>query len=84
MLPFGSICKFQETRRQFESYAQWLSVYCRERNIPTIDFHQVFMREDGSVRGELFSDALHPNANGHFLMAEKVCQELEAMRYLQL
>jgi len=64
---------------QFEQYARWISIYCRERNIPTIDFHQSFLRADGSVRGELFSDALHPNAEGHRLMAEALCQALETM-----
>lgn len=62
---------------QFEAYARWLEVWCRERDVPAVDFHRPFLREDGSVREELFSDALHPNAAGHRLMADVLCRALE-------
>jgi len=54
-----------------------LEVWCRERDVPAVDFHRPFLREDGSVREELFSDALHPNAAGHRLMADVLCRVLE-------
>lgn len=61
---------------QCRRYAQWLSVYCRERKIPCVDFHAPFLNEDGSVRRELLSDGLHPNAMGHQVMADTLSRVL--------
>ena len=61
---------------QCSRYARWLTVYCRERSIPYVDFHTPFLNEDGSVRRELFSDGLHPNAMGHRIMADTLAQVL--------
>lgn len=64
------------TAMQCRSYARWLQVYCRERNIPAVDFHTPFLNPDGTVRRELFSDGLHPNAMGHRVMADVLCSVL--------
>lgn len=61
---------------QCRRYAQWLTVYCRERNIPYVDFHTPFLNADGTVRRELLSDGLHPNAMGHRVMADTLCHTL--------
>ena len=35
--------------------------------------------EDGSVKKEYYTDALHPNALGHAAMAEVLCKRLEEL-----
>ncbi|MBQ4505269.1 MAG: arylesterase [Firmicutes bacterium] len=57
----------------------WLTNYCKERNIPIVDFRSVFVKKDGSVRRNLFQDGVHPTAEGHRLMAEQVCKVLEPL-----
>ena len=61
---------------QCHNYAQWLILYCRERNIPFVDFYTNFLNDDGTVRRELFSDGLHPNTMGHQVMADTLCRFL--------
>ena len=35
--------------------------------------------EDGSVRRELFDDGIHPNEEGHRIMADVLIKEIKAM-----
>lgn len=60
-----------------EKYAFWLTNYCSERAIPVVDFRRAFFDENGNVRRELFLDGLHPNAEGHRLMADVLCKLLD-------
>lgn len=63
--------------RQCERLAQVLCAFCTAQEIPFIDYRNAFLNEDGSVRTELYTDALHPNATGHAVMAEVLCRRLE-------
>lgn len=63
--------------RQCERLAQVLRAFCAGREIPVIDYRKAFLNGDGTVRTELYTDALHPNADGHRVMAEVLCQRLE-------
>lgn len=60
-----------------EKYVYWLTHYCDERAIPVADFYGAFHNEDGSVRRELLFDGLHPNAQGHGVMADVLCKLLK-------
>ena len=62
--------------RQCERLAQVLRAFCAGREIPVVDYRKEFLNEDGTVRTELYTDALHPNADGHRVMAEVLCQRL--------
>ena len=42
-----------------------------------MDYRSAFYREDGSVREELYVDALHPNADGHRVMADVLIPRLK-------
>ena len=59
-----------------EEYAAVLKIYCEEKGIPYADFRAAFLGEDGRGREELFLDGLHPNEQGHALMAEALCKTL--------
>lgn len=62
--------------QQCERLAQVLRAFCADREIPVIDYRKAFLNGDGTVRTELYADALHPNALGHRAMAEVLCQRL--------
>lgn len=64
---------------QCRRYARWLTDYCQARSIPYVDFHSPFLNSDGSVRRELLSDGLHPNAMGHRVMADTLCRALPGL-----
>ena len=62
---------------QCEKLAQVLRAFCAGRDIPYIDYRSAFLNEDGTVKKEYYTDALHPNAKGHAAMAEVLCKRLE-------
>ena len=59
-----------------EEYAKLLKIYCEEKGIPYADFRACFVDEAGKGKDELFFDGLHPNEEGHRLMAEELCKTL--------
>ena len=63
--------------QQCERLAEVLRAFCTVREIPYVDYRKAFLNEDGSVRAELYTDALHPNADGHRVMAEVLSKRLE-------
>ena len=55
------------------SLAEEMRTAAKSSDIPCIDFFGAFHGEDGQVRTEAFlEDGLHPNAEGHRLMADGV------------
>ena len=67
----------EQVKALVEEYATVLKIYCEEKGIPYADFRASFLTEDGRGREELFLDGLHPNEEGHALMAEALCETLE-------
>ena len=63
--------------QQCERYAHVLRAYCTARDIPHIDYRSAFLNEDGTVKKDYYTDALHPNAKGHLAMAEVLLQRLD-------
>ena len=59
-----------------------LSVTAEESDIACLDFYHHFLDKDGSVIGKYFlEDGLHPNREGHLLMAEKLVELLQTAFY---
>lgn len=65
--------------QQCERLAEVLRAFCTGREIPYIDYRKAFLNEDGTVRTQLYTDALHPNADGHRVMAEVLCARLKEL-----
>ena len=70
------VANFRESAKLLETYCAWLKTYCQAFRIPTVDFREDFLDAQGNVRRELFCDGLHPNAQGHRLMAKKIGEKL--------
>lgn len=63
-----------------ESYFEWLLTFCKAFGInKVIDFRPDFLKADGSVDTSLFADGLHPNAEGHRLMADHLTAMLRSI-----
>ena len=59
-----------------EAYCRWLRDFCAAFGVQTIDFRADFLTPEGQVRRALFLDGMHPNADGHSIMAERLCKEI--------
>lgn len=57
-----------------EKYDQIIRSVCDEKEIPFID---IFSEYKNNNHHELLSDGLHPNTNGHKLIADKVIEHLD-------
>ena len=74
--PWAQVVDFEQSARLMKDYCTWLRQFCRVFGLPVVDFAQDFIAPDGDVRHELFWDGLHPNAQGHRLMADRLKQAL--------
>lgn len=74
--PWGQVVDFERSARLMQDYCAWLKQFCTVFCLPIIDFAQDFFTPDGQIRHDLFWDGLHPNAQGHRLMAERMKQAL--------
>jgi len=69
---WAHVVDFPRAARLLDEYAQWLKDFCAAFSVGVVDFREDFLRPDGSVREELFLDGLHPNREGHRLMAQRL------------
>ncbi len=60
-------------------YADWMGSYAQANQLPLIDFRTPFLLPDGRTNRQLFLDGLHPNEEGHRLMADVLCRTLETL-----
>ena len=67
---------YESAAKLLDTYCAWLKTYCRAFRIPTVDFREDFLDAQCNARRELFCDGLHPNAQGHRLMAKKIGEKL--------
>ncbi len=71
---WADLADFSKAAQQLEAYARWLKTFCQAFQIPLVDFRQDFFSPEGTVRRELLLDGLHPNAQGHALMAKRLTE----------
>ena len=69
------VANFHSAAKVLDGYCQWLKTYCKAFGIPTVDFREDFLASDSQARRELYCDGLHPTAQGHRLMAQKLLGE---------
>lgn len=74
---WAKLANFRDAAVLLEGYQGWLRVFCETFDIPVVDFWSDYVNQDSSVRRELFLDGLHPNAQGHRLMAARVREALK-------
>lgn len=72
---WAELANFEKSAQMLEQYCAWLKAFCAAFDIPTVDFREDYVNQD-TIRRELFLDGLHPNAEGHALMAKKLREVL--------
>ena len=59
-----------------KAYQQWMALFCRTFHVPYIPLYDLLRDADGTPRPELCLDGLHPTAEGHRIMAERIAAAL--------
>ena len=70
------LADFVHSAALLEDYCRWLKVFCKAFDVPTVDFRKDYVNQDGSVRRYLLADGLHPNTEGHRVMAARLLEDL--------
>lgn len=73
---WAQVVDFQQAARLMTDYCHWLRQFCQVFGLTVVDFARDFVAPDGEIKHELFWDGLHPNAQGHRLMADRLKQAI--------
>ena len=73
---WAQVVDFQQAARLMTDYCRWLRQFCQVFGLTVVDFARDFVGPDGEIKHELFLDGLHPNAQGHRLMADRLKQAI--------
>lgn len=73
---WGTLVDFPSVKGGLAAYYDWLTTYAAAFRLPTVDFRSDFLLPDGSADDSLYLDGLHPNAEGHRLMARRLTETL--------
>lgn len=74
-----SMANFPRAEESIRAFYTWLECFCRVFGLRMVDFRPDFLDSRAQPRRELYLDGLHPNAEGHRLMAERLVKMLSAM-----
>ena len=76
MAPIGG---WEKCIQKLDRMIDALTVSAGESDIAVLDFYHLFLDDNGHVQGKYFlEDGLHPNKDGHMLMAEKAARFLKS------
>lgn len=73
---WSQVVDFEHAAQVMDEYCAWVKRFCQVFGLNTVEFAQDFIDADGQVKHELFLDGLHPNREGHRLMAQRLEQSL--------
>ena len=64
---------------KLSDYVDAIKVVCEKNDIPVVDLFSLFTLDptDANIRNEYMPDGLHPNENGHEILAEIIAEELK-------
>ena len=76
MAPIGG---WENCNRKLADMVEALATSARTSEIACVDYYHLFLDENGEVLGKYFlEDGLHPNRDGHLLIAEKTVELLRS------
>ncbi|WP_326908004.1 GDSL-type esterase/lipase family protein [Sedimentibacter sp. MB31-C6] len=67
---------FNKIAEEHNKYHDWVLEFCKCFKVKYIDFYTEFEKEAGTNFKNLFLDGLHPNEEGHEIMAEIFCRHI--------
>ena len=74
-----SLADFRQAEGLVRDYADWLERFCDAFGVRMLDIRGDFRDKSGQVRTELYLDGLHPNPEGHRVMAARVAKVIAVM-----
>lgn len=74
-----SLADFRQAEGLVRDYADWLERFCDAFGVRMLDFRSDFRDKSGQVRTALYLDGLHPNPEGHRVMAARVVKVISVM-----
>ncbi len=76
---WSALADFSAAEPIVREYGRWLERFCDAFGVRMLDFRRDFLGRDGLPRHELYLDGLHPNAEGHRVMAGRVARVISVM-----
>lgn len=73
---WAQVVDFVKAQSLLTEYCAWLKTFGTSFGVATVDFYGDFVDEQGKPKAELFLDGLHPTAEGHRLMAQRLAAQL--------
>lgn len=67
---WAEFADFNKVAEELKKYHDWVLEFCKCFKVKYIDFYKEFEKEAGTNFKNLFLDGLHPNEDGHEIMAE--------------
>ncbi len=74
-----SFADFPAAEALIEAYWAWLERFCDAFGVRMLDFRGDFRDASGHARTELYLDGLHPNEEGHRVMASRVAKVISVI-----
>ena len=69
---WAELADFAKANEVLQAYRQWLVTFCNAFDVPVVDFAQDYVNPK-----DLYLDGLHPNTQGHALMAARLREALK-------
>ena len=69
---WATLADFAKANETLQDYRNWLITFCAAFDVPVVDFAQDYVN-----RNDLYLDGLHPNAEGHKRMADRLSEALK-------
>ena len=79
-----SAVDFPGARKTIDEYGAWQERFCNAFGVRCADFRADFLDSFGNRRGELYLDGLHPNPDGHRVMADRILKVISVMEREQM
>ena len=76
---WSALADFRQAEETICEYYAWLERFCDAFGVRMLDFRRDFLDSAGNPRHELYLDGLHPNAEGHRVMAARVAKVIGVM-----
>ena len=83
-LSWVSAVDFAGARTMIQEYGQWQERFCNAFGVRCVDFRSDFTDRGGKLREDLYLDGLHPNREGHRVMAERILKVIAVMEREQM
>ncbi|KJS82806.1 GDSL-type esterase/lipase family protein [Desulfosporosinus sp. BICA1-9] len=69
------VSNFDVINQNIKEYREWILTFTKNFSVHVLDFYELFIDYQCNVRHDLYSDGIHPTANGNKIMSDIVVQK---------